>query len=417
MSAFEKALREAASKFKSFTDAVNAHLRNAFDRGATDVRISYNDAGEGSTFLMIEDNGRPLTRDQFVAVTNPSPEPGNAHETLALTGVHHARMLTVDNAGAMRTVNFAEYDESKPERYKQLYPRVVERDGSLSKANVAIQLWYLGAGDGVDPRQDRTAARLIKRLPAMLTPREAGMVTVVDEKGTATRLSVMARMTGDGEYVVWIPEPKASFDHGQPLALKYGGVRMSVDRLGRAILRMQRGKTSGLYVSPFVRSPWLTGTIEIARVDGATEFPDPRNDFPDAQYENGFVEMLSELLLTGLNREGTRQAILRAADGIWTTVGSGNGTFRFDRFQYAVACRAEIFRSDEPVQLVDAVNTRRSIEISVIHPLFQADDGSKAVGERMLWAVAEFLHRMHDRKTLVSNSYLDLREAIDKARG
>lgn len=419
MSAFEKKLREAAGKFKSFPDAVSAHLRNAFDRGATDVKISYNDADEGSVFLMIEDNGRPLTRDQFVAITNPSPEPRDAYELLALTGAHHARMLTVDNAGAMRTVNFSEYDESKPERYKQLYPRVVQREGSLSKSNVAVQLWYLSAGDGVDPRQDRTAARLVKRLPAMLSVGEAGMVCVVDEKGTSTRLTMRSRVSKRGDYVIWVPGISASFDRRQePMVLKYGGVRVPLAGMFTRIRPPVVIEHAHVTIPRYLHSPWISGTIEVTRKDGATEFPDPLDDFPEASYESGFVHLLGDVLVESNAVDSVRDAILSAGQSILDSIVPSRRPITFQDRTFvllsSIGCGRTLM-TWKPAAYNDSA--RDEIWINVVHPLFQLDNRSEAIRERIIWTIAEELHGHHKLAGPVSGSYLALRAAIDKARG
>lgn len=413
MSAFEKALREAAGKFKSFLDAVNAHLRNAFDRGATDVRISYNVVREGPLCLMIEDNGRALTRDQFVDITNPSPDPRNPYEILALTGTHHAGMLTVNNAGTTRTVNFTEYDES----WKGVCPRVVERDGSLSKANVAIQFQFLNTGAGVDVRQDRTAARLIKRLPAMLTPREAGMVTVVDERGTSARLVVESRIKKRGDYVVWVSKIKIAFDQQPaPVVLKYGGVRVPLITIWNT-LEPKGTEHPRVTIPVYLGFSWVSGTVEITRKDGATEFPDPLDNFPEAQYANGFVRELMDTLVETNVVGDIFDGIFAAGRSILNTIVPRDRPITFHDETFVL--RQGTGGAFEQVRFAPETSginhPQTAIRVNIFQSLFQLDNRSEATRERILWAVADALHERHKLTGSVSDSYLDLREAIAKA--
>ncbi|MEI6511257.1 MAG: hypothetical protein WCO25_04410 [Candidatus Uhrbacteria bacterium] len=421
MSAYEKKLREAAEKFKSFPDAINAHLRNAFDRGATDVTITFLEESHepkaiNPFLLIIEDNGRPLTNEQFVTITNPSPRPDGPYETLAITAVHHARMFSVRNESVERTVGFDEYDESQPARQKMMFPRVRVDSGFPPAEGVRISFWFLCTGTGVDPRQESTAARLIKRLPAMLSPREAGMVSVVDEKGTVTRLCVEDAATVDhGDYLVWTPILKAAFDHDKPLVLKYGGVRVPMATVVEIAGKNWHGGTN-----PFVglRSPWLDGTVEITRKDGANEFTDALCNFPPEAYHNGLVTLLLDALVaTRLAREANEN-IIQAADKLWK---DNDVEFVFHARKHRAYWSSNADFRGQPARIVGftltSFGTCYSITLDALHPLFQLNNRSDAIRERVLWAIAEELHADHKLTGPVSGSYLALRDAIDKARG
>ena len=416
MSAYERALRTAAEKFKSFPDAVNAHLRNAFDRGATDVKISYLAPGQDGKVdvVMIQDNGRPLTEEQFVAITNPSAVPRDSYETLALTAVHHALMLSVQNNRVTRTVRFEEYDESKPERYKRMFPRVESRPEGMSPSeDVFVQFWFINAGSGVDPRQDRGAARLIKRLPAMLGTREAFKVTVVDENGASTRLgSDDSASKENGDHVVWVPTLKAAFDHGRPLLLQYGGVRVPIATiLEKASAFVQRPWEMRRKIET-LNSPWFTGVIEITRKDGATEFPDPLDDFPDEAYAGGLVHQLIVLLLATGVAETMYDEIVAAANALWRTVARNDGSFTYNESWYDLRVNVDHEHGEVVWGGAEYRNEQNRLGFDPLCPILQADGRSDLIADRLIWLVAHHLAHGGDAR----QAYLRLSRALRESR-
>ena len=376
----DRAVREAARPFSSFSCAVVAHLRVAFGRGATETKISYVGTGEGGIALIIEDNGRSLSLEQLYAITKPSPNPRDAYETLALTPVHHARRLVA---------------------------------GGVSTTGASVQFWDLGSGAGVNPRQDRSAAKLAMRLPAMLTVREAGMVTVVGADGRSTRIGSADCVPEEtGDHRVWAPRLRATLDGRRPLLLQYGAVRVPIATVISRIGAGCQYRYAERRALEALASPWFAGIIEITRKDGSAEFPIPLDDFPDESYAGPLVRRLvTSLIATGVDKT-MRGEIDAVADRLWRTVARDDRSFVFRGAKYDVHV-GEGPEDDEVIWRcrVDRIGEKR-IGFDPLSPVFQIDSRSEAIVERMVWTIANFLSGGGD----AASSYVCLRSALAESR-
>ena len=155
----------------------------------------------------------------------------------------------------------------------------------------------IGAGAGVNPRQDRSAKRLIRTLPWLLSPLEAAHTTVIDELGVDHVLSMglPGTTTMSGFKIDW-PEKFVVSERGG-LVLKFGCVRVPMSTF-----------LAGLQMTPqehvtlnILTHPWLHGVVELRPDLGLVNIPPipnkPADDFDDAFYLQGHAATLGRALL------------------------------------------------------------------------------------------------------------------------
>ncbi|MFA4845669.1 MAG: hypothetical protein WC654_03875 [Patescibacteria group bacterium] len=275
MSDIMRELRAAAEPYKSFPVAVAALVRAAFDRGATQVRISYSVRQAGIINLSIRDDGRELTQTEQTAmvslgVASRCPYPGN----IGLTFVHHAGKLRVANRSRGMEVEIVSGEER------------IEESGVTEASKTAITFWYLGAGNGVNAKQDRSAKRLVRELPRLLSPREAQGTTVMDETFATFSLTPQGGFDRKfrGGYAIDRPGRMVGYGTMDGLVLKYGPVRVSLVKfLSKVHLNDDEHERLNI-----LTSPWARGTIELTPTEeGAVPIPTTAaEDFDNTWYEH-----------------------------------------------------------------------------------------------------------------------------------
>lgn len=248
----DKAIRIIADRFKSFPRAVAEVVREMFDRGAERVRIFF-ETVRGEPLLTLHVENEVFSHDERKAwcdATDLASLP-----TWLSAYVHHGR------------------------------------ECELTWLTYTIK--GLGMGEGVNPRQDRSAKRLVRALPALLSPHEAYRTVVVDENGSRHALlnEPPAASMANG-FEVSIPE-KFIWVGGNGLVIKFGAVRVPVGKLLGATAPMEDRRLDSL------AHPWLQGVMEVEMLDTSLDIPIPTKsaeDFDEAFYADGHANTLVQAL-------------------------------------------------------------------------------------------------------------------------
>lgn len=242
-------LMRLAESFKSFPKAVAAIVLAMFDRGAGQIRISFIETSEGSSDLYI-------TADKAV---------------IRETELHDPRATI------------------------WILPHVHHSDGAVLYTD-SCDFVDLGVGEGVNPRQDRSAKRLVRELSRHLSPSEAYRTVVIDEQGTEHKLvKSLPSTTIDGLRVSW-PEKLVGFGR-EGLILKFGAVRVSMRSfLDRLILEPKEHEQLML-----LTHPWLQGIVEVevadSQVAGIPIPPKPGDNLSNFIIPSGHVRQLAMAIL------------------------------------------------------------------------------------------------------------------------
>lgn len=290
MSSVFQELRDAAEPYKSFPKAVVALIRAAFDRGATEVKVGLYEQRSGSPCLVVADNGIQLTEAQQLELTSlEQAAQCGFPDNIGIGVVHHALELAVH---VDDRIMYAQLEEG----------RVVSRDfHSNPHAHVEICFLGLGNGEGVNPRQDRSARRLVRELPRLLSPSEA-QGTTVGENGETFSLVPKGgskRIHKDG-YAIDMPGEMVGYGSMGGLTLKYGPVRVTIAKfLSKVHLTNDEHEQLSI-----LTSPWARGVIELTphKSEEAVLVPVPTHaadDFESAYYtfEGGGASSLARTLL------------------------------------------------------------------------------------------------------------------------
>ncbi len=219
MSSVLNQLRAAAEPYKSFPKAVAAVIRAMFDRGAKKVEIAFGrDDGSFEPLLNIFADHAVFQYFENRDLIIEARERGGLN--WALSFIHHSE----NSASGERLFQFLN----------------------------------LGQGEGVNAKQDRSARRLIRELPRLLSPREAYNTTVTDENGKTFKLvKDVQGTTVDGFRIDW-PEKMIGFGR-EGLTLKFGAVRVPIGMLlGRLEIPGEVRQTLNI-----LNHPWLQGVVEI----------------------------------------------------------------------------------------------------------------------------------------------------------
>ncbi|MBI4435663.1 hypothetical protein HY630_03255 [Candidatus Uhrbacteria bacterium] len=224
MSSIDKSeLRRLAEPYKSFPAAVAAVVRAMFDAGAETTRVEIGQDGRNRRYCSIVRFGSAQsvqfrTTDAAIATKEFVDD---LMMRWGLAFVHHSGRLVLS-----------------PHRY--------EMNG-------------LGEGEGVNPRQDRSAQRLMRELPKLLAPFEAAHTTLVDEDGNEHRLLKEPPSTlRVGAWEIDLPEKMIGWGDG--LVVKFGHVRVPVSELLARVTVDPRTEFPQLQI---LTHPWLQGVMEM----------------------------------------------------------------------------------------------------------------------------------------------------------
>ncbi len=398
---FLKAARRASHGQSSFPRYIADLIIAACNRGATDVLVKYSDG-----CVEVADNGRPIAVDEIRR--GLSFDEGFAKGSLTsdagklLGFLHHAGQLSVWTNGLRFPLNRGDIGH-----LDMLTNYGVEAKLVGDRKNI-IQLAYLGNADGVNATQARTPKQLITRLPALLSPRELARVLLDDgmatrRLGTASREPITA-----GEYVVWLPFKLQTLNTSQtPLMLKVGGVRVPMRKF---IERLRPGSRPG-YMQRLC-SPWLGGTMEITRKDGASEFLEALDDFPDVAYENGFAEVVLDTLVNAGVPTIIRDENVQLLRSLVEAESDENWCVEFNGMKY-------FFRVGESTHAVSHVSGHLAgiwnIEFGACAAIYHIDNRADAIIERLYWQAAIALWEAADKRGDPSDVYLRLRATINSA--
>ncbi len=218
MSSIDKSeLRRLAEPYKSFPPAVAAVVSAMFDRGARSVLVTF-------------------CRSEALRILD-------VREVVPLDDLVRHREFSAQDA------------EDPSQRWRLAY---LHHSRYSSDFGTCYRMVELDRGEGVNPHQKRTAKRLARALPQLLSPYEAYHTTVVDESGNTHALlkgPPPASMV-DGWEIDW-PEKLIGFGDG--LIIKYGHVRVPVASL-LAHAMVDSRTESRLQI---LTHPWLQGVMEV----------------------------------------------------------------------------------------------------------------------------------------------------------
>lgn len=249
----DKAVRAVAEPFKSFPVAVATVVREMFDRGANGVLLSFERDQDGLlTLKIVADRAVFPWVEMGTSIGETDPD---RFVVLMAVGLHH---------GVSATINADSYE-----------------------------LHGLGTGEGVNTRQNRTAERLVRALPELLSPYEAYHTVVADEKGARRALlnGPPAASIADGFEINW---PEKMVGLGGGLVLKFGAVRVPA----RELLRVAASNTPDRRLDILIH-PWLQGVMEVSVLDSRLDIPiptKPAEDFDEAFYADGHAAALVDAL-------------------------------------------------------------------------------------------------------------------------
>lgn len=210
-------LRKHTGSFANFVFAIREFITNALDAGACKITISFKRSGK-SLDLQVLDDGRGISDAGLEALASLDFSPSAADPTMigqngngSKGGFHHARGLkfetrragdsdlllieyTADELIALWNQGEASWTITQP-----------PANHPIRTTGTLVTLLGLGVGDPswVNPRHDRTAARLVRELGQVLPLHAPPLVTIVDEHGKSHRLTprklMGKRIHGEGE--------------------------------------------------------------------------------------------------------------------------------------------------------------------------------------------------------------------------
>lgn len=338
------AFRAAAEPFKSFPKAVAAVVKAMFDKGATQVSITYHQT-DGmklsppdrlyiSCDVCWNNPGDPLQ-----AATDVDPA------NLSAWALHHSRW------------------------YRTL--------------NNSFGFMYLGRGEGVSRRQDRSAKRLVRELPKLLSPNEAFNTTVVEEDGTEHRLAKdLSSAVVDGLHVSW-SEKMVGFGC-EGLTLKVGAARSGLfGFLGRTSLSQSELRPFNILVHP-----WLGGAIEVQTNQVFKPKPNALGDFPSTFFQSDAASQLVMAI-----REIIPEVALRAMNKVVDAAMAGfavEGKFTVSPVRFHISCAnlAEIPSGEGRVIWIDPnreITPVIKLLLNVTHPVFHTIGPDRDEIMQIIW--------------------------------
>lgn len=385
------AILEAAKPYEAFVDAVLAHAKDAFRRGAKQVRIVFYPQGA----MSISDDGRELTEKQFLAMTTLRENRfKSAHERLGLAFIEHAAWLEVFSGSRKNQTRLP-----STEGFCQMCVPP-NRTG-----NVTIMFHEMRG-------RKNDAMTVLRLLPSKLLPSQVDRVTVVDARGMEWKLRKVGQSVL-AERLVALPDSfgtAGTLFQEDLLMLVVGRICVRI----REVLDKRSPRRNDAEAESFepLRSPWLTGVIHVIRKDFANEFPTNTVDFPPEAYADGTVDaILGEIEKAGAVVRA-QAAIVRIAATIPNRMRERPFTVRGTT--YLLKAPESYGRGTQSVWINAFQRDAKVTEISSdpMHPVFQADARPDAIFERLLWCVTDLIRGDVPAQVI----YLELRAAIDANR-
>lgn len=398
MSSILAELRAAAEPYKSFPKAVAAVVRAAFDRGATKVKVRFqsNDT-DAEINLWVEDNSPRWTKNEWSeivdlvdAATRPFPT------NIGLTYVHHANILSVDSGARKEYVQLNDGSVN-------IVPINI---GSYSGPNM-IGFICLGTGEGVNARQDRSARRLVRELPRLLSPREAVATTVVDETGkTFTLVKELHEISVNG-YTVSSPERMMSYGT-DGLVLKYGAVRVPIGVfLSKVHLDNEQHEQIRI-----LAHPWANGVIEITPVGDKVTVPVPTeaaNDFEVAYYSfrGGGATSLAKALLAANIPGLVIQQMNKLVTSAMRDFNSSDHEFLLGEHRFTITCAkpSEIYYGAGRLLFRDPLPSAGGVTnllLDVTNPVFRTVDSIYNEIMMVIWWQLAMWIQFHNNEIFAS---------------
>lgn len=386
-------LRDAAEPYKSFPVAVAAVVRAMFDKGAKWVRIAYDSTQIGQPRLLRVtcDAWWCKGGDLLQAASHVDPD---RRPAWALAFVHHSQ------------------------RYETTDESFVFVD--------------IGAGDGVNSKQDRSAARLVRELPRFLSPNEAFNTVVIDEADAEHRLAKNLRSTIiDGFRVSW-PEKMIGFG-GRGLTLKFGSVRVDMSGFIESLIRDDIEPA----MLALLTHPWLRGTIEIEVIDPQkANISEPReadNNFSFHFYQSGRANRLAEMILRVVPTV-VHQEIYRVIQGSVRHYAPRDAAYDLEYIfgGLIISCASldEIAQADRQIVWYVPDSSAKQHRVSrlfldVTHPVLRTIDPScEEIMHVIWWQLAMWIaenyytfEKVAVYRLRVNEMYLDLRRKNPERRG
>ncbi len=383
------AILEAAKPYEAFVDAVCAHAKDAFRRGAKQVRIVFYPQGG----MSISDDGRELTEKQLLAMTTLRENKfKSAHERLGLAFVPHAAWLEVFSGSRRNQTRLP-----STEGFCQMSDKV-QHTGS-----VTAMFHEMSGG--------RHAGTVLQLLPSKLSRPQAARVTVVDACGIEWKLGKAGPDVVAEREVHLRTEFRTGRPIGRehPLMLQVGLVNAPLREV--LLRRASHWNDAGVEAFAPLRSPWLTGEILVTRKDSAREFQTNAREFPPDAYEDGTVDaILGAIDRSNANMRAHDAIAVIAADvcrrAIEIPLVIRGTPYRVELLKYG--------RGTWPVRLVEhsRESETRQIQFDPMHPIFQVNANPAAILERLLWCVTDLIRGDVPAQVI----YLELRAAIDATR-
>ncbi len=383
-----RVLRQATEQWKSFPSAVAAMITDAAARGATRVDVVYERDGT-KTNLHVGDDGSAIA--DAAHLRNPTYVGHSIPLMPGYASAHHAAGCSITSGNYVTVTEMHNADGLD-----------TGCSNSRKLATGADILWRdLGNGPGVNPQQDRSAARLAKSLGALLTPSMAAMVAIIDENGHSQILVVgkMMRELVSGYTFVY---PTRMTDVS--LMEQDGELRIAVDgRITSMREFISRLPPRFVLALKPLTSPWLRGTIEVTRNETASDFH--ALDLPTALADSCLCDRATRQV------EGT-------SGGIWFRFVKTTDAFAFgDRnWRVGFACNSALCIGKTAVWIDDDLraNWVTALTVDPFHAVFQVDSNPRAIAERMLWTLATFLQKHLGQAPDPLAAYLELRASIAK---
>lgn len=403
MDALLKVARQACHGQSSFPRFVADLITSAFTRGATHVEVR-----STSESFEVNDNGRPMLQTQVVQALSFGGEHdgcvGSVTAGVLLGFLHHAEGLEVSTDGFRYFVRPADLARV------EVPFEVIRYRSTGTWYSTSVRLQGIGKGNGVNPNQNHSIKRLIQRLPALLSPREAARVVLCEGTGIPQCLVSQSRDSiTAGEYVVWLPLKPVSHQtlnmQAAPFMLVVGGVRVPLQK----VIKRSDPLLHSIYNLTLMMSPWLGGTVEITRKDCATDFLEALDDFPDTAYENGYVSTLVHLLMNADIIKIVHREIVELMQSLAETAFNGAQFITYSGVKYQIrvteSAQAVSITADEDMEM-------SNIEIGAHSNIYHIDNRSDAIIERMYGQIAIALWEDADTGIDLNQAYMRLRETI-----
>lgn len=351
MSSTLKELRAAAEPYKSFPKAIAAVVQAMFDKGATQVTIRFNQ--------------HTVNMDSFYPTVFCDVEWFNLSDVVFFRAFH-----VYKPAWALAHTHHAKDFRANDQSYAFV---------------------NLGMGEGVNPKQNRSAKRLIRELPRLLSPSETYNTIVIDETGTEHRLvkNVPSKVI-DGLRVSW-PEKLIGFGR-EGLILKFGAVRVPIGKfLERCQLEPEERKRLDI-----LTHSWLQGIVEIAvtesRLVDIPVPPESADDFFDFFYRRGHAEQLARAILQIVPavamREMYKMVMVDLGD-----FSRNNGQLKLNNDSYVVmyADEVNLWRVEHVVLggYSHPGESRHELLFNLTHPVFRTiGPGREEIMQVLWWQLA-----------------------------